>query len=81
MTTQTKTETSEAAKVKPKIEREPTHCVDCGAEFGKECVIGVLMGIPITGKVIFADYEGSMLCEDCMDKLVERESGLTGADE
>ena len=49
----------------------PTHCVRCGAEYGKPRVLARLVGIPVLGSVVYADYDGSVLCEMCMDDEVE----------
>ena len=49
----------------------PTHCAKCGAEFGKPRVLAKLVGIPVTGSVVYADYDGSVLCELCSDEEAE----------
>ena len=49
----------------------PTHCAKCGAEFGKQRVLAILVGIPVSGDVVYADYDGSVLCELCSDAEVE----------
>ena len=52
----------------------PTHCMDCGTEFGKRYMLARLAGVPITGDIAYADYEGSVLCGVCMDRAVERDA-------
>lgn len=54
----------------------PTHCARCGAEFGKPRVFAVFFGVPVHGDVVYADYEGSVLCELCMNREVEEHTPL-----
>ena len=49
----------------------PTHCVKCGAEFGKRRALAILAGVLVPGDVVYADYDGSVLCELCSDDEVE----------